>query len=193
MTKGTNFFKVGAVKLNQERTQFDVYPVYTDTTGGDSTIYKGNNSINLTLGYHYALTDNFTIGIESRFLSSEESSYGIKAGGLSFRYYFSLKKPEEAKMKFAKTDEPATNFFFIDATGLYGGMRYKNITQSYYNGILQLGLSVRVPFPETKFVRHLGIELSLGGSYRTTVNNETKLLPIAHAGVHFYLDKNYTK
>ena len=90
ITTGMNYFYIGGMSFNGDSKQLKNFPAYTDTTGVDSTVYVGKQSLDITLGYRFAIAKNLSIGIASRFVSSKESSFAISAGGLSFRYHFTL-------------------------------------------------------------------------------------------------------
>lgn len=192
--RGMNYLKIGGVNFNQEVQGLETYPVYTDTTGGDSIVFQGSNKANVALSYHFAIAKNFTIGFTSRFLCSPESSYRINAAGLSFRYHFPLGKERTTgqQIVFEESNQAARNFFFVDLSGLYGNLKYNNQKESYTNGSFQFGLSMRVPTSRAKFIRHLGIEISGGVCYRSIEGGNFQTFPLATGGILFYLDRHYT-
>lgn len=192
--RGMNYFKVAGVNFNQENKGLETYPVYTDTTGGDSVVFQGSNASNLTLGYHFAIAKNFTIGVTSRFLKSPESSYAISAAGLSFRYHFPIGKERTSgeKIVFEESNLAARNHFYVDLSGLYGNLKYNNVKETYTNGSLQFGFSIRVPISQTRFIRHLGMEFSGGFCYRSVTGGNFQFFPMAMGGILFYLDRHYT-
>lgn len=194
-TSGINFIKLGGVNLSGDNGFKEDYPVYTDTTGGDSTVYKGDNEVNLQIGYHIGLTKNISVGIGYRGCITEESSYSLSHGYFSARYHFPFgkEKKSENKLFFDFEDrEPARNLLFVEASGMYGNMKYNALTEKYIAGTLQAGISIRVPLPKTKFLRNLGFEFSAGGCYRAVPGNTMAFYPIAMGAIQYYFDKKYT-
>lgn len=202
ITGGMNYFHLGGMSFNQDIKILEDYPPFLDTTSTDSSYFRGSNDVNLMLGYYIGCSKHISIGFTSRFLTSKESSFAINSGGLSLRYHFGIRtsKNKNANQEsesgealfFSKTNEPARSVFYIDATGLFGNMKFQDQKVKYQNGILQFGAMLRFPVDNKKFLRHLGIQVSAGVSYRSTVSETYKIFPVATGGINFHLDKKYT-
>ena len=198
--QGTNFLNIGGIAFNKETQTLSVFPVFTDTTTG--TQYAGKNNYDITLGYRYTLHSSFSLGVESRFLANKLSSYAIHSVGPSFRFHFPIGKlgqpkkrngSKEEYIEFKHSQAIARNFFFIDYTGLFGEMRFRNEQINYQSNMLQFGVSFRMPASEKRVIRHLGIEFGLGVNYRTTHLGNYSFFPVSQAKLHYYLDRHYTR
>jgi len=194
--KGTNGFHIGAIALNKETQNLNIHPAFTDTTSGIT--YSGKQNYDITLGYRYALFNSVSMGVESRFLSNKLSSYQIHSGGFSVRYHFPIgqlgqQKKDKDHLEFVKTGAIARNFFFLDYTGLFGELKFQNRTIPYQSNMLQIGVQFRVPLDDKTFLRHLGIEFSLGACYRTTRQEDYSFFAVSQAKVHYFLDRHYTR
>ena len=194
--QGTNSFHAGGMTLNRETQKLNIYPVFLDTVSG--VTYQGKQNYDIGLGYRFSLSNNFSIGLESRFLANRSSSYQIHSGGFSVRYNFPLGQiGKKSSMKnylvFLKTNLTSRNFFYLDYTALFGTLRFENQYLSYQSNMLQVGVQFRVPVHESKFLRHIGLELSLGGCYRTTTESFYDPFAVSQAKVHYFLDRHYTR
>jgi len=194
--QGTNSFHIGGIAFNKETQNLNIHPAYTDTLTGIT--YQGNQNYDITLGYRCAIIKSLSIGIESRFLANKLSSYQIHSGGFSLRYHFPIgqlggQKSDKDHLEFVKTGAIARNFFYLDYTALFGELKFENQTLPYQSNMLQLGVQFRLPVDEMKFLRHLGIEFSLGACYRTNRQNDYALFAVSQAKVHYFLDRHYTR
>lgn len=209
ITKGTNFISLGNTIFNKSFSKFDQYP---DTTITDST---GANGLSATfmINYHVAVSRHFTIGLKTRVLTNKESTYGISGFGPAVRYYFGFGQ-DEPKPKYLKkgekysandmttrvrrfydneSNERLKSLFFVEASYLFGSLRYDSNKIKYSEMSLQAGALFRFPLPETQLLRHFGFELSAGVFGISDEFENLNFRPNLSAGLLIFLDRKYTR
>lgn len=208
ISTGSNFISISNTVFNKPITKFDQYP---DTTLNDSTTATGANA-SIMLNYHFAVSNHFSIGFKSRFLSNKESTYGISAFGPAVRYYFGF-GPDEPKPKIKKvkpgepktfgvyparrfylneTDERLKSFFFVEGSYLFGNLKYDSERIKYNEAGLQVGVQLRAATPDIQFIRHFGLELGVGIFGHSDELENNLILPNVSGGLLIFLDKKYT-
>lgn len=208
ISRGANFITLGNTAINGPLHRFEQYP---DTTLNDSTTATGL-SVSIMLNYNLAVSDHFTVGFKSRFLTDKESTYSISAFGPSVRYYFGFGADEpKTKIVTLKPGQPERtktqnfhrfynhesktrlkSFFFVDASYLFGNVKFDGNQASYGEAGLMLGAMLRGATPENPLFRRLGIELSAGAMSFTNEFGEQRIIPNISAGINIFLDKKYT-
>lgn len=210
ITQGTHFFSIGNTVFNKPFSKFEQYP---DTAVVDSTSsVNTGGSLSAMLSYHVAITRHVSLGIRTRILSNSESTYGISAFGGAVRYHFGFgqdePKPRHMKegqvysvndllnkvRKFYHTesDQRLKSLFFVEAGYMIGNLRYNSKKVSYSEMSLQVGALLRAPLPDTKFLRHFGLELSAGVFGMSDEFEKLNFRPNLSAGLLIFLDRKYS-
>lgn len=221
ISKGSNYFFIGNDQ-NDFRSVLQNYP--HDTTSvqdSSSTGIKANASMNLMLGYQFAVSNHFSIGVISRLQSSKESTYRIGAVGPSVRYQFGfdfMSKPKTKRIKAQLSDDEKQrikddchahpkffhyftdqneqrlkSLFFLEGSALFGSIRGAGKIYAYSEYSLMAGVLFRFPKPDIRIVRNFGLEASLGAKSFMDMSQENKLAMNAKVGIVFFLDRKFTQ
>jgi len=91
-----------------------------------------------------------------------------------------------------ETQERLKSFFFLEASYLFGNLKFDGNVVPYSEASFQLGAIFRAATPDIQLIRHFGLELGAGVFAPTNEFETRNFRPNISAGLLIFFDKKYT-